>query len=175
MVTGPVEDTPADVATGVVELREFDAADGEVLCEVFAGLSEESRYLRYLTPMPTLPAQVQRILNAVDGCCHVAVAAFVDGKAVGLARLIDLGGHRAELAVEVVDAWQGHGIGELLVRWIRDRAPSLGYTELVAATSAANARAQALAREIFPDFTARREGTLIVHTLPIGSIHPTAA
>lgn len=167
-------ETPTCSTTDVV-LREVDATDGAVLREVFAGLSAESRYLRYLTAMPTLPAQVQRILNAVDGCCHVAVAAFVEDKPVGLARLIDLGGHRAELAVEVVDARQGQGIGELLVRWVRDRAPGLGYTELVAATSAGNARAQALAREVFPDFTARREGTLIVHTLPVGSIHPTAA
>ena len=163
------------IDTGAVELREFNASDGDVLDEVFAGMSEESRYLRYLTPMPTLHAQARRALTAVDGCGHVAVAAFVDGQAIGLARVIGMGGGRAELALEVVDAWQGRGVGTKLGLWIRDRASGLGYTELIAETSAGNARAQALTRKIFPGSAARREGTSIVFTLSLDAIHPTAA
>ena len=161
--------------TGAIELREVDAFDEGVLDAVFAGLSDESRFLRYLTPMPTLHPFARRVLTAVDGCCHVAVAAFADGQPVGIARIVALGEGRAELAVEVVDEWQERGIGTRLGLWIRDRAAGLGYTELVAETSAGNSRAQALTRRIFPDFTARREGTVIVFTLPVGSIHPTAA
>ncbi len=164
-----------DGITAAIELREFGAGDGDVLDDVFAGLSIESRYLRYLTTMPTLPPQARRILTAVDGRCHLAVAAFVDGRAIGLARIICLGGTRAELAVEVVDAWQGRGVGTMLGVWIRDRAAGLGYTELVAETSAGNSRAQALTRKIFPGAAARREGTVIVFTVPVESIHPTAA
>jgi len=161
--------------TGAVELREFDASDGNVLDEVFAGLSAESRFLRYLTPMPTLPEQARKVLTAVDGCDHVAVLAVVDGKAIGIARLISLGGHRGELAFEVVDAWQGRGVGTRLGLWIRDRAASLDYTELVAETSAGNSHAQAIIRKVFPAHVARREGTIIVFTIPVNSIHPTAA
>ncbi len=163
------------IDTGAVELREFNASDGDVLDEVFAGMSEESRYLRYLTPMPTLHAQARRALIAVDGCGHVAVAAFVGGQAIGLARVIGMGGGRAELALEVIDAWQGRGVGTKLGLWIRDRAAALGYTELIAETSSGNARAQALTRKIFPGSAARREGTSIVFTLPLDAIHPTAA
>ena len=61
------------------------ASDCGVLDEVFAGMSDESRFLRYLTPMPSLPAQARRILLALDCCSHVAVAAFADGQAIGLA------------------------------------------------------------------------------------------
>ena len=161
--------------TGAIELREFTASDGDVLDEVFAGLSDDSRFMRYLTPMPTLHAQARRVLTAVDGCAHVAVAAFAEGKAIGLARVVGLGGHRGELAVEVVDAWQGRGIGTRLGHWIRDRAAALGYTELVAETSAGNSSAQALTRKVFPDHVARREGTTIVFTIAVGSIRPTAA
>ena len=161
--------------TGTIELRELDASDGHVLDDVFAGLSDESRFLRYLTPMPTLPAQARRILLALDCCSHVAVAAFADGQAIGLARLVGLDEHRAELAVEVVDDWQGRGVGTQLGLWIRDRASSLGYTELVAETSAGNHRAQAMIRRIFPDFTGRREGTVLVFTMPVGSLRPSAA
>ena len=161
--------------TGAVDVHEIDVTDGHVLDEVFAGLSVESRYQRYLTPMPTLPAQARRALTTIVGCCHMAVAAFVDGKAIGLARVIDIGGDRAELAIEIVDAWQGRGVGTRLGSWIRDRAATLGYTELVAETSAGNSRAQALMRKVFPDLVARREGTVTVFTIPVGSIHPTAA
>ena len=161
--------------TGTIELRELDASNGHVLDDVFAGLSDESRFLRYLTPMPTLHPQARRILTSVDGSTHVAVAAFADGRAIGLARVISLGGHRAELAVEVVDAWQGRGIGTRLGRWIRDRASALGFTELVAETWAGNSSAQALTRKVFPDHVAHREGTVIVFTIPVESIRPTAA
>ena len=161
--------------TGAVELRELTTSDHDVLDEVFAGMSDESRFLRYLTPMPTLHPQARRVLTSVDGCAHVAVVALANGKAIGIARLIGLDGRRAELAVEVVDAWQGQGVGTRLGLWIRNRAATLGYTELVAETSYENGRAQALTRKLFPDYTARREGTVIVFTLPLDFIRPTAA
>jgi GNAT superfamily N-acetyltransferase len=163
------------VHTGAIELRELNASDGDVLDEVFAGMSDESRFLRYLTPMPTLHPQARRVLTAVDGCCHVAVVAYADGKPIGLARLVDLGGNRAEFAVEVVDAWQGRGVGTELGLWIRDRAAALGFTDLVAEVSAENGRALALTRKVFPDHVTRREGAVIVFTMPVRTIHPTAA
>ena len=166
---------PMVLNAGQIELRELDASDDHVLDEVFAELSDESRFLRYLTPMPTLHPQARQVLTSIDGCTHVAVAAFSDGRAIGIARVISVGGHRAELAVEVVDIWQGRGIGTRLGHWIRDRAAALGFTELVAETSAGNSSAQALTRKVFPDHVAHREGTVIVFTIPVDSIHPTAA
>ena len=161
--------------TEAVTLRELDATDGDVLDAVFAGLSHESRFLRYLTQMPSLPAQTRRILTKLDGRSHVAVGAFADGRAIGLARFVGLDDFRAEIAVEVVDDWQGRGIGTRLALWIRERAASFGYTELIAETSAGNSGAQALTRKVFPGHTARREGTVLVFTLPVDAIHPSAA
>jgi RimJ/RimL family protein N-acetyltransferase len=163
------------VTTGAVELHEFDASDDNVVDEVFAGLSAESRFQRYLTAMPALPDQTRRVLTTVDGRSHVAVVAMADGTAIGIGRLIGLGGHRGELAFEVVDAWQGRGVGTRLALWVRDRAAALGYTELVAETSARNTRAQAVLRKVFPAHVARREGTVLVFTIPVDSVHPTAA
>lgn len=161
--------------TGAIELRELNASDESVLDEVFAGMSDESRFLRYLTSMPRLHPQARRVLNAVDGCRHIAVVAYADGKPIGLARLIHQGGRRGEFAVEVVDAWQGRGVGTKLGFWIRDRAAELGFAEIVAETSAENRRAQALTRKVFPEHVARREGTVIVFTAPVGPIHSSAA
>jgi RimJ/RimL family protein N-acetyltransferase len=175
MVLCTPERRTSHVSTDLIDLRELDSSNADVLDAVFSGMSDDSRFLRYLTAMPALPAQARRILTAVDGCNHVAVAAFADGQAIGLARLVGLDDHRAELAVEVVDDWQGHGVGTMLAHWIRDHAADLGYTELVAETSAGNSRAQALTRKLFPGYTARREGTVIVFTLPVGVTRPTAA
>jgi GNAT superfamily N-acetyltransferase len=161
--------------SSAVELRELDALDGDVLDEVFAGMSHESRFQRYLTPMTSLPTQARRILTKLDGRSHVAVAAFADGQAIGIARFVGLDEFRAELAVEVVDDWQGRGVGTRLALWIRERAAFFGYTELIAETAADNSRAQALTRKIFPGFTARRDGTVLVFTLPVGDIRTTAA
>lgn len=158
-----------------VALRELDSTDTDVLDEVFAGMSAESRFQRYLTPMPVLHAQARRTLTAVDGCRHVGVVALAHGEAIGIARMIGLGARRAELAVEVVDDWQGLGVGTRLALWIHDRAAQLGYSELVAETSAGNHRAQALMRRVFPDHTAHREGTDIVFVFSLASVHPVVA
>jgi len=169
-----------------VALRELDATDSDLLDEVFAGMSAESRFLRYLTPMPVLHEQARRVLTAVDGCRHVGVVALADGEAIGIARIISLPGRgagpwaatstrRAELAVEVADDWQGFGVGTRLALWIRDRAAQLGYTELVAETSAGNHRAHALMRRVFPDHAAHRDGTDIVFTFSLDQAHPVVA
>lgn len=158
-----------------VALRELDASDSDLLDEVFSGMSAESRFLRYLTPMPVLHEQARRVLTAVDGCKHVGVVALANGEAIGIARVISLGGRRAELAVEVADDWQGFGVGTRLALWIRDRAAQLGYTELVAETSAGNHRAHALMRRVFPDHAAHRDGTDIVFTFSLDQAHPVVA
>jgi GNAT superfamily N-acetyltransferase len=158
-----------------VGLRELDATDTDLLDEVFSGMSAESRYQRYLTPMPVLHDQTRRVLAAVDGCRHVGVAALVNGEAIGIARIISLGGRRAELAVEVADDWQGFGVGTRLARWIRDRAARLGYTELVAQSSAGNHRAHAVMHHVFPDHVAHRDGTDIIFTFSLGAAHAVVA
>ena len=158
-----------------VALRELDATDSDLLDEVFSGMSAESRFLRYLTPTPVLHAQARRVLTAVDGCRHVAVVAMVHGEAIGIARMVGTGPRSAELAVEVVDDWQGFGVGTRLALWIRDRAVELGYTELVAETSAGNHRAHALMRRVFPDHAAHRDGTDIVFTFSLEQARPVVA
>jgi GNAT superfamily N-acetyltransferase len=125
--------------------------------------------------MPVLHEQARRLLTAVDGCRHVGVVAMANGEAIGIARMISLGGRQAELAVEVVDEWQGLGVGTRLALWIRDRAARLGYTELEAETSAGNHRAHALMHRVFPDHAAHREGTDLVFTFSLASARSDVA
>ena len=95
-----------------IALRQLNGERKPVL-EVFEGLSERSRSLRFLGSKPRL---LERDVDwLVDvGCCGREAVAAVDetGRTVGIARFVrDADGPEAEIAFEVVDEWQGRGLG----------------------------------------------------------------
>ncbi len=59
-----------------------------------------------------------------NGSPFVALAAFVQDGSIGIVRIIDLGDGRGELAVEVVDRWQGCGVGTNCCRPPRTGPPT---------------------------------------------------
>jgi len=64
------------------------------------------------------------------GCCGREAVAAVDqatGRTVGIARFVrDAGAPEAEIEFEVVDDWQGRGIGRSLVTELRRSRSSRG-------------------------------------------------
>ena len=150
-------------------VRELNSADGDVLDAVFAGLSLHSRHMRFHSPIPRMTPAVRRTLADVDGRDHIALGAFAGRRCepVGLVRLISTGDGRAELAVEVVDAWQGRGIGTCLLRAVKQRAAELGYRELVAEVLTENRAVRAVLRSVFPGATTRHRGIEITLILPV--------
>src|SRR5690349_6221917 len=153
----------------LVRIRELGPGDGDVAVvdEVFAGLSPYSRYLRFQAPVAELSAATRGSLTALDGRTHVALAAFTQGRPVGIVRIIDVGDERGELAVEVVDRWQGRGVGTRLLQAARDRATQLGYRELVGEVLAVNDAALGALRRVFPAIRVRRDGAALVVTMPV--------
>ncbi|MDF2976684.1 MAG: GCN5-related N-acetyltransferase [Actinomycetospora sp.] len=150
-----------------IVVRELGPGEEQVLDAVFAGLSDQSRYLRFHSPVPRMVPAVRRTLAAVDGRRHVALVAVADGEPIGIARCIGLGSGRAELAVEVVDAWHGRGVGTLLLRALRDRAVAAGWRELSAEVLAENDAVRALLRKVFPVQGVERDGAELSLTLPL--------
>jgi RimJ/RimL family protein N-acetyltransferase len=143
-LTGPHR--PADDG---VSLRRLEPGDAEPMLQVFAGLGPRSRELRFLAPTPRLTSSEVRHLTAVDGTDHVAVVATDRwGRAIGVARLVrDRDDPRsAEIAVEVVDDWQGRGVGSRLLADLVRRASALGVRRLAAFVSPDNRAARALLR-----------------------------
>lgn len=135
-----------------VTVRELGDGELDVLDAVFAGLSPQSRALRFHGATPRLTPGVRRALAAVDGRTHLAVAAFApDGTPIGIARLVGLDAHHAELAIEVVDAWQGRGVGRRLLLTVAERGRAVGWSRLVA--------------DVLTDNTGMR--VLLASTLPI--------
>ncbi|WP_433785888.1 N-acetyltransferase family protein [Actinomycetospora sp. CA-101289] len=159
-----------------VTLRELGHGETAVLDAVFAGLSAHSRYLRFHGATPRMTGAVRRKLAAVDGRRHLAVAAFApDGTPVGIARLMSTGLREVELAIEVVDAWQGRGVGRRLLTAVASRGRAQGYSRLVADVLAENVGVRVLVASVLPVIAVETAGHVVTLTAALRPATPLAA
>lgn len=103
-----------------VFLRQFGPDDGPLMAEGFARLSEQSRYRRFLAPVPYLTDSLLASLTALDGKNHRAWAAVQgerwDAAAAGLVRWVRTRNPAvADMALTVLDDYQGLGLGRVLL------------------------------------------------------------
>jgi RimJ/RimL family protein N-acetyltransferase len=147
-----------------VVIRQVHRDDAPLLADGFARLSPESRRLRFLRRKDELSAAELRYFTDVDHHDHEALGALdhADGRGVGIARDIRDAAdpQAAELAVTVIDDWQGRGLGTELVAQLSERARSEGirrFSALVAADNPAMAR---LLRNVRADLVRREPGAL---------------
>lgn len=131
-----------DVDTWQVEIRPIQPDDKDALRRGFDRLSERSRYRRFLSPRGPLTEAELRYLTEVDHRDHEALVALEPGtgEGVGVARFVRSAEdrHVAELAVAVVDDWQGRGVGSLLAAELAQRAREEGITCFTALALAEN-------------------------------------
>ena len=95
----------------------------------FERLTPASRYRRFLTPLDHLSDQQLEYLTDVDHHDHEAIAALTPaGEGIGVARYVRWpeAPDSAEVAVAVVDDWQGRGLGSALLEELTDRAGEEG-------------------------------------------------
>ncbi|MGO9886422.1 MAG: N-acetyltransferase family protein [Solirubrobacteraceae bacterium] len=125
-----------------VRLRQGHSSDKELLLRGFERLSPESRYRRFLAAMPELSEETVRSLLEVDHHDHEAIIALdpKTGEGIGVARYVRdaLRPDVAEVAVTVIDDWQGRGVGTLLLEVLSARAREEGiatFTALMLATN----------------------------------------
>jgi RimJ/RimL family protein N-acetyltransferase len=130
------------------EVRPLTRDDRDRLAAAFARMSERSRRRRFLGPKPKLSRTELTYLTDIDHRTHDALAAIDpdDGAIVGVARYAaepDLPG-TAEIALFVVDAWQGQGIATTLGTRLVARADANGIARLTAVTFPDNRAARAV-------------------------------
>lgn len=142
----------------VIKLREVRPDDKAAIAAGFEALSPESRYRRFFAGMNRLSATDLRYLTEVDHEDHEAVVAFdPEGGPVGVARYVRTDDpEEAEVAVAVVDAWQGRGAATALLERLTERARENGIERFVASVLEENEEALELFRSIAPDDPAPR-------------------
>lgn len=113
-------------------IRPISPDDRQLFVEAFERLSDRSRYRRFLSPRGSLSTGEVRYFTEVDHHDHEALFAVdpESGAGVGVARYIRSKSDPcvAELAVAVVDDWQGQGVGGRLTAALADRARAEGIT-----------------------------------------------
>jgi RimJ/RimL family protein N-acetyltransferase len=149
MTTATIAAPAAADPLASLELRPLARGDAGTLLTVFAGMGPRAREQRFLAPKWRLTAYDVRQLTAVDGRDHVALVAVAPaGRPVGIARFIRDRDDpvAAEVAVEVVDAWQRRGVGGMLLAALAERAVAAGVRRLVLSVSADNVAVRRLLR-----------------------------
>jgi GNAT superfamily N-acetyltransferase len=125
--------------------------DRELLRVSYESLSPESQFHRFLTAVPHLTDRMlDQLVGDVDWIDHVALVLAVESEAgaprkVAIARLIryDDRPSDADVAVTVLDAWQGLGVATLLLEELMRLRPG-GVTRLVTEVAGDNPAAVAM-------------------------------
>jgi GNAT superfamily N-acetyltransferase len=163
-----------------VRLRRVEPADKALLIDGFTRLSPESRYRRFLAPIPELTDAQLRYFTEVDHHDHEALAAIdpSTGRGVGVARFIRLHDRPcvAEAAVTVADDWQDRGLGTLLLDALAERARDEGITTFTGLLLASNHEMLELLEHVARvRIVDRQTGTVEVEVdLPEGGLGPGA-
>jgi RimJ/RimL family protein N-acetyltransferase len=135
-------------------VRPISPDDRVAYLREFERLSEETRYRRFLAPIKQLADSEVTYFTDVDHRDHEALIALTgEGEIVGVARYIRLGAGAevAEVAVTVVDAWQGRGVGTALLHRIAQRGRHAGVRAFRGVCLTENTDMQQLLRELGPD------------------------
>jgi GNAT superfamily N-acetyltransferase len=151
----------------VVTVRPLANGDTTMVESLLDRLSPVSRQRRYHAAKPRLTPGELALLARVDPDSHVLVA-HVDGDELpaGMARLVRDASDRTagELAFEVADRYQGHGLGKLLVELLLADARAAGVQRVEAWVQTSNRPALGLLRRVLRRPTVCVEGaeTLVV-------------
>jgi RimJ/RimL family protein N-acetyltransferase len=147
-----------------VLIRQVQSADAPLLADGFARLSTKSRQMRFLTPKKELSPSELRYLTDIDHHDHEALGALShpEGQGVGIARYFRDAEdpQAADIAVTIVDDWQGRGLGTELLTQLSDRARQEGIRRFIALVAADNAAILGLLRNASADLVRREFGTL---------------
>lgn len=128
-----------------IRIRAIRPDDKARLLEHFAGLSAKARYFRFFGYKRDLTDNDLARFTELDFAQHVGIAAtlYENGREcfIGVARYIRKEPpSRAEIALAVLDQYQGAGIGPLLIRHLARIAHDNGITQFVADVRGDNSR-----------------------------------
>lgn len=136
-------------------LRPILPSDRQMHREGFARLSDDSKFQRFVSPIPRLSeTMLDQLVDSVDGVDHIAYYLFVEEwpeLPVGIGRIVRYPDDPevADIAVTVQDDWQGRGIATALVAFLVERRPK-GVVRLETVVADENPASLALLKRIGP-------------------------
>ncbi|MEM8882728.1 MAG: GNAT family N-acetyltransferase [Planctomycetota bacterium] len=147
-------------------LRPLRKEDRPLLVRGFESLSRESRYQRFFAPKARLSEEELKYYTEFDGVYHFAVAAGITDdhdvplEGVGVARYVQVPDEPgvAEVAIVVVDEFQGRGIGKRLLRHLIEEARRQGIRRFTAQVLRTNQAAIKLIASVVGDFEEGSDG-----------------
>ena len=153
-----------------VQIRPVRSADAPLLADGFARLGAASLQMRFLGVKKELSTADLRYFTDVDHHDHEALAALdqAGGHGVDIARYIRDADdpQSAEIAVTIVDDWQGRGLGTELLAQLSGRACQEGIRRFTALADASNVAVAALLRNAGARLVRRGRGTVDYEITP---------
>jgi acetyltransferase len=146
-------------------VRPIRPDDAQLVTRFFDGLSEQSRYQRFMQHLHELPPGLLGRFTNVDYERALALVVLDpqqrDLVAVGRYAPAE-DGVNAEFALTVADAWQAKGLGRILLARLCDLARSAGYQALYGRIRDDNRKMLELAARLGFALTGREGPELIV-------------
>jgi acyl-CoA synthetase (NDP forming)/GNAT superfamily N-acetyltransferase len=117
-----------------VHMRQITPDDADRVVAMHARFSDRTRYLRYFSPYPRIPPRDLAHFVNVDHDDREALVAVVGDDLIAVGRYDRLGpdSRDAEVAFVVEDAYQGRGVGSILLEHLAAVAAQAGVTRFVA-------------------------------------------
>lgn len=168
----------------VVAVRYVQPYDREKLQNYFRSLSARSRYDRFFGARSELPQpELDRFVHpGLNNQYSLILTAIIDGfeRVIGEARYaIHPEASRVELAMSILDHWQGQGIGKALLINLEYRAAAHGAERIYGDTLRTNDRLIGMAYKFgyaptpVPDDWRLMRFEKHVHPNPINALRPT--
>jgi acetyltransferase len=137
----------------LVLIRPIKPEDAALLVKLFHELSPASVYFRFLSNVQSLPEEWVDHFTRIEYDRDVAMVAVrrTEGeeRILGVGRIMrSPGSTRGEVAVVVADAWQGKGIGTVLLKTCIRIAEDLGMLSLWGLVSSDNERVITMAAKL---------------------------
>src|SRR6266700_3349637 len=152
-----------------LSVRPLRPADEAELSRFFVDLSLESRIFRFFAAVANADASVKRMID-VDYATRYGIVALAGTPPaiVGHAMYVAIEPGKAELALAVADAYQGRGLGTILLGQLAEAAAEAGIQVLEAVVRPENHRMLEVLRESGFPVQSRSEPGEIHAELPTG-------